>query len=181
MPQIEVSTFSSQIFWLIICFATLYYLLSRRALPRVSEILEARQDRIAADLDQAQRLRRDAEKTLETYEQAMAKAQDEAHALLAEVQNRLQAEAAERQAEINRQLAEQLAEAEAQIAAARKRALSYIASATAVSAAVAPRMSTMSFHASATRDALRIRRPTRYFTIDMIPRSAIAITSGRAG
>ena len=75
MPQIEVSTFASQIFWLILCFATLYYLLSRKALPRVSEILEARQDRIAADLDHAQRLRRDAEKTLQTYEQAMAKAQ----------------------------------------------------------------------------------------------------------
>ncbi|MGH6902898.1 MAG: hypothetical protein ACREIR_09190, partial [Geminicoccaceae bacterium] len=26
MPQLDVSTFSSQIFWLIICFGTLYYL-----------------------------------------------------------------------------------------------------------------------------------------------------------
>ena len=123
MPQIEVSTFTSQIFWLIICFSVLYYLLSRRALPRVSEVLEARQDRIAADLDQAQRLRRDAEAALATYERAIAEAQDQAHGLLAEVQNRLQAEAAERQAELDRQLATQIAEAEARIAAARQQAL----------------------------------------------------------
>ena len=156
MPQIEVSTFASQIFWLIICFATLYYLLSRRALPRVSEVLEARQDRIAADLDQAQRLRRDAEKTLEIYEQAMAKARDEAHALLAEVQNRLQAEAAERQAEINRQLAEQLAEAEAQIAAARKRALAEMAEAAVDAArAAAERLAGVEVSQEAARTAMR--------------------------
>jgi len=123
VPQLDVSTFSSQIFWLIICFGTLYVLLSRRALPRVSEILEARQDRIAADLDQAQRLRREAEAALADYEKAMGQAQGEAQALLAEVQNRLQAEAAERQAELDRQLAGQLAKAEARIASARARAL----------------------------------------------------------
>ncbi|MGH6898502.1 MAG: F0F1 ATP synthase subunit B' [Geminicoccaceae bacterium] len=156
MPQIEVSTFSSQIFWLIICFATLYYLLSRRALPRVSEILEARQDRIAADLDQAQRLRREAEAALSTYEQAMAKAQDEAHALLAEVQNRLQAEAAERQAELDRQLAGQLAEAEARIATARERALAEMADA-AVGAvqAAAQRLAGLKVSQAAAKAAVR--------------------------
>ncbi len=45
MPQLEVATYASQIFWLIVAFSTLYWLLSRRALPRVAEILEARQDR----------------------------------------------------------------------------------------------------------------------------------------
>ena len=96
MPQLDVSTFSSQIFWLIICFSVLYYLLSRKALPRISETLEARQDRIAADLDQAQRLRREAETALASYEGAMAEAQGRAQALLGEAQSRLQAEAATR-------------------------------------------------------------------------------------
>ena len=121
MPQLDVSTFSSQIFWLIICFSVLYYLLSRKALPRISETLEARQDRIAADLDQAQRLRREAETALASYG-AMAEAQGRAQALLGEAQSRLQAEAATRQAELDQQLAGQLAEAEARIGAARDRA-----------------------------------------------------------
>ena len=109
MPQLEVWTFPSQIFWLLITFSTLYYLLSRKALPRVSEILEARQDRIAADLDQAQRLRREAEAALATYEQGIATAQEDAHRHLSEAQTRLQADAAERLAELDQQLAKQLA------------------------------------------------------------------------
>ena len=136
MPQIETATFASQIFWLFVAFATLYYLLSRRALPRLAEILEARQDRIAADLDEAERLRREAEEALASYEQVIAEAQDKAHTLLAETQARLQAEAAQRQAELDQDLAKQLREAEARIAAARKSALAELEGA-ALSAAQA--------------------------------------------
>lgn len=123
MPQLDTTWFASQIFWLIIAFSTLYYLLSRKGLPRLGEILEARQDRIAADLDEAERLRRDAEEALASYEKLIAGAQGEAHTLLAETQARLQAAAAERQAELDGQLAKQLAEAEARIAAAKESAL----------------------------------------------------------
>ena len=123
MPQIETATFASQIFWLVIAFASLYWLLSRRALPRLTEVLEARQDRIAADLDEAERLRRDAEAALTSYQALIAKAQDESHALLAETQTRLLTEAAKRQAELDAQLAERLSEAETRIAEARQSAL----------------------------------------------------------
>jgi len=123
VPQLDTATFASQIFWLIVAFVTLYYLLSRRALPRLAETLEARQDRIAADLDEAERLRREAEAALASYETLVAKAQDEAHALLAETQTRLQTEAAKRQAELDGRLAGQLSEAEARITEARQSAL----------------------------------------------------------
>ena len=159
MPQLDVSTFSSQIFWLIICFSVLYYLLSRRALPRISEALEARQDRIAADLDQAQRLRREAEAALASYAGAMAEAQDRAQALLAEAQSQLQAEAATRQAELDQQLARQLAEAEARIAAARDRALAELEDAALdVARAAAARLAGVEVSADAARRALRAVR-----------------------
>jgi F-type H+-transporting ATPase subunit b len=123
MPQLDTATFASQIFWLAVAFVTLYYLLSRRALPRLAEVLEARQDRIAADLDEAERLRRDAEAALANYEALVTKAHDEAHVLLAETQTRLQTEAAKRQAELEARLAEQLSAAEARITEARQGAL----------------------------------------------------------
>jgi F-type H+-transporting ATPase subunit b len=123
VPQIETATFASQIFWLLVAFVTLYYLLSRRALPRLAEIIEARQNRIAADLDEAERLRREAEAALASYQAMIAKAQDDAHALLAETQTRLQADTAKRQAELEAKLAGQLSEAEARIAQARQSAL----------------------------------------------------------
>ena len=159
MPQLDVSTFSSQIFWLIICFSVLYYLLSRKALPRISETLEARQDRIAADLDQAQRLRREAETALASYEGAMAEAQDRAQALLGEAQSRLQAEAATRQAELDQQLAGQLAEAEARIGAARDRALAELEDAAIdVARAAAAELAGVEVSADAARHALRAVR-----------------------
>ena len=123
MPQLEVSTYISQIFWLIVCFGFLYYLLSKKALPRVAEVLEARADRIRADLDEAQRLKTDAEEAFTRYEQVVAEAQGKAQAQLADVQAKLQAEAAEAQAKLDEKLTKQVAEAEARISKARADAL----------------------------------------------------------
>lgn len=123
MPQLDVYWFASQIFWLAVMFSLLYYLLTRRALPRVIEVLEARQDRIAADLDQAQRQRSEAEEALARYEEQMAKARDRAHTLLSQTQSRLQDQAAQRHAELDAQLEKQLNEAAARIAEAKDGAI----------------------------------------------------------
>jgi F-type H+-transporting ATPase subunit b len=156
VPQLDVSTFASQIFWLIICFGTLYYLLSRKALPRVGEVLEARQDRIEADLDEAQRLRQEAEAALAEYEAAVAKAQGEAQALLSESQARLQAETAKRQAELDAKLAKQVATAEAQIAEAKKVALKELqTSAVTIAQAATEHLAGMKVTKKAAEAALR--------------------------
>ena len=123
MPQLEVSTYISQVFWLIICFGFLYYLLSKRALPRVADILEARADRIRSDLDEAQRLKKEAEDALARYEQVVAEAQSKAQAAVADTQAKLQASAAKEQAKLDEKLAKQVTEAEARIAKARADAL----------------------------------------------------------
>ncbi|MGH6912679.1 MAG: F0F1 ATP synthase subunit B' [Geminicoccaceae bacterium] len=155
MPQIDVSTFASQIFWLILAFAALYWLLSRKALPRVAEILEARQDRIAADLDRAQRLRREAEEALKEYEETLARAHAESQGLLSETLERLEAYAAERLAELDAQLGRQLAEAGARIAKARQAALDELEEATiAVAQAATERLAGLKITKNAAQAAL---------------------------
>lgn len=126
LPQLDVSTFPSQIFWLILTFGTLYYLMTRKALPRLSEILEARQERIASDLDRAASLRAEADAALRRHQQIVADAQAKAAAQLKEVEDRLMAEAAQRQAALEADLAKQLAEAEARIKAAKDAALTEV-------------------------------------------------------
>ena len=123
MPQLEVSTYVSQIFWLIVCFSFLYYLLSRKALPRVAEILETRADRIRNDLDEAQRFRKEAEDAMSSYQAVMAEAQSKAQARLAETQAKLQDQTAKEQAKLETKLAKQIADAEARIAGAKAEAL----------------------------------------------------------
>jgi F-type H+-transporting ATPase subunit b len=156
VPQIDTATFASQIFWLAVAFVTLYYLLRRRALPRLAEVLEARQDRIAADLDEAERLRREAEAALASYQVVIAKAQEDAHALLAETQTRLQTESAKRQAEIEARLSEQLRDAEARIARARRSALEELEeAAVTVAQAAAEHLAGVKVAKNTARSALR--------------------------
>lgn len=128
LPQLDASTYPSQIFWLIVSFATLYYLMTRKALPRLSEILEARQERIASDLDRAATLRAEAEAAMQRYQQVVADAQAKAAARLKEAEERLMAEAAQKQAALEADLARQLAESEARIASAKEKALAEVQS-----------------------------------------------------
>jgi F-type H+-transporting ATPase subunit b len=137
MPQLDIRTFPSQIVWLFISFALLYYLLSRKALPRVSDILETRQERIAADLDRAARSRSDAEEALGKYEQLLAQAQARAAEEIKGAHERLSADIAGRQAALDRDLAKRLADAERRINEAREGALTQIAGVAAEAAQAA--------------------------------------------
>tara|TARA_Y100000385_G_scaffold63316_1_gene62306 strand:+ start:3146 stop:3589 length:444 start_codon:yes stop_codon:yes gene_type:complete len=46
MPQFDISYFSSQIFWLLVCFATIYFLAKKIFMPRITSILVNRSNRI---------------------------------------------------------------------------------------------------------------------------------------
>jgi F-type H+-transporting ATPase subunit b len=127
MPQLNAATYASQIFWLIITFGALYYLLRQKGLPRVAEILETRQERIATDLDRAARLRADAEEAIKKHEAVVAEAQLAGQQQLREAQERLNADLARRQAELDAQLGTKLTEAERRIDTARTQALEQVA------------------------------------------------------
>ena len=113
MPQFWPGDFAPQLVWLAIAFIALYLLMSRVALPRVAEVLEDRQNRIAGDLDQAEQLKANAEKVLADYEAALAEARSNAQATLAEAALAMAGEAEKRSAEVAGRLAEE-AEAAAQ-------------------------------------------------------------------
>jgi F-type H+-transporting ATPase subunit b len=56
MPQFEISTYSSQIFWFGLCFAVLYLTLSNVILPRIRDILKERKATIDGDTLAAEKL-----------------------------------------------------------------------------------------------------------------------------
>jgi F-type H+-transporting ATPase subunit b len=155
MPQLNTRTYPSQIFWLVIGFAVLYYLMRRRALPRVTEILEARQERIAGDLDRAARLREEAEAAQRRHEEVVAQAQHKALDQLRAVQERVAAENAKRQAELEADLNRRLDEAEASINASRERALAEVQNVAAdVAQAVVERLAGLQVSEAEVHDAL---------------------------
>jgi F-type H+-transporting ATPase subunit b len=138
MPQLEVQWFASQIFWLVAMFSLLYWLLSRKALPRLTEVIDARHARIARDLEEAQSQRAEAEEALARYEREMEAAREEAHTLLSETLSRLQDQEAQRQRELDEKLAALVREAEERIAKAKAEALGELEeeAATAAQAAI---------------------------------------------
>ena len=46
MPQLEISTFPSQIFWLVVSFLLLYLILSKIIVPRIASVLKDRENEI---------------------------------------------------------------------------------------------------------------------------------------
>ena len=126
MPQLDPSSFASQLLWLTITFVIFYLVMARVALPRVSEVLETRQNRIAYDLETATSLKGEAENILAEYEASMAKAHAESQALLAQAAQERGAEAARRQEELGAKIAAQLDDAETRIDQARRAAMDNI-------------------------------------------------------
>ena len=123
LPQLDIATFPTQVFWLVVSFLVLYILVSQIALPRISEILEERQDRIADDLDKAETIKKEAEQVRAEYEKALAEARNKAHAAKREVQDATAKTAAVAETESREKVANMLKEAETRIAAARSDAI----------------------------------------------------------
>ena len=128
MPQFDPSSFPSQLFWLIVSFVTLYWVVSRFAIPRIGDILEQRERVVQDDLDRAETLKADAEKALADYEAAMADAREQARALMSKVTDEAKATAEARNKEVGAELTAQIAEAEGRIAAARDEAMTGLTS-----------------------------------------------------
>ena len=83
MPQLEqISTFAGQIFWLAVIFCGLLLVMLKVALPRIQGILQERRGRIDGDMAKAEAMRNEAVEVLQEYEEARARARDEARGLI---------------------------------------------------------------------------------------------------
>ena len=68
LPQMDISSYSSQIFWLIVTFGILYIFMWKIAIPQLRTTVEERKDKISNDLSDAEQLKIEAQSILEEYE-----------------------------------------------------------------------------------------------------------------
>ena len=122
LPQLDFSTWSSQIFWLVITFGILYFILSKFILPALSAGITERSDRIADDLDAAARMQREAEQAEADYDRALADARAKAHNIGATTRSSVDAEIAAETEAADADLGRQQAAAETRIASIRAKA-----------------------------------------------------------
>lgn len=119
LPQLNATSWPSQLFWLALTFGVLYFLMSTYFLPRIGAALEERRDRIADDLDKAAEGRRLAEETEAAYNRSLGAARARANVIAAETRDEVGAEIAGLQKEAEARLAEKSDAAEARISAMR--------------------------------------------------------------
>jgi len=125
-PPFDGTWFASQLLWLAITFVALYLLLARVAIPRIGGILRNRAERIAGDIQRAEKAKADSEAALQVYEAALASARSNAGAIADTARNEAKATAANERGVIEADLAKKLAEAEQRIAGIKSRALSEV-------------------------------------------------------
>ncbi len=115
-PPFDSSTYASQLLWLAITFGLFYLFLNKVVLPRIGGILEVRSGRIAQDLDEAAKLKEEADAAVAAYEQELADARAKANAIGQEARDGAKAEAEAERRKVEAALESQLSEAEARIA-----------------------------------------------------------------
>src|SRR5436305_9374691 len=125
-PTFDPTHYPSQILWFVIAFAILYALMSRVALPRVGEIKKMRGDKIAGELDQAQKLQAQADAAGAAYEKTLADAKARAQTLAQEMHAKLAAETASKRHDLEADLNTRLAAAETQIRDMKTKAMSNV-------------------------------------------------------
>ena len=127
MPQLDTGTYASQLFWLLVTFVTLYYILSKLILPRITEVLENRQAHIDHDLERATTVQEEAQGVRQTYESELTQARNKAQQEITAMKERAAQDTAAQQQKVDAKLATDLAAAERRIAEASQDAMTNVA------------------------------------------------------
>ena len=123
LPQLDISTWPSQLFWLVVLFTVGYILMSRVVTPRIGKVLEERRTKLDDDLGKARTVSAEAARIRAEYEADL----DTARSAAAETAKHAAAEATKqaeaRESKIAKKLAEKVAKADAKLAVARSNAM----------------------------------------------------------
>lgn len=117
LPQLDVTTFANQIFWLVVALVVIYFILSKIALPRIESVLAERQGKITNDLAAAEELKAKAAADEEEYQQALADARAQAQETAAKAKAEMQTKIDAAMAKADARIAAEAAESEERIAA----------------------------------------------------------------
>ena len=123
LPQLDISTWPSQIFWLIVVFGVGYVIMAKIVTPKIGTVLEDRRIRLDDDLGKAREASAEAAKIRAEYEGDLESARNDASAFA----RKAAAEAAEKAASVeskaDKKLASKVATAEKKLATAKAEAM----------------------------------------------------------
>ena len=128
MPQLDFSTFLPQIFWLFISLSFLYIVLSRYALPRVSDVIEERKDIIAQDIDSAKEYSEESEKAIEELNLKLSEAKTSSQNFINKSIQDIKEDSEIKKSSLIKEINNEILEAEGEIKEKKETALAEISS-----------------------------------------------------
>jgi len=123
LPQLDISTWPSQLFWLVVLFTAGYILMAKFVTPRIGSVLEERRAKLDEDLGKARSPSEDAARIRAEYEADLDAARTAAAETAKQAAAKATKQAEASDAKIAKKLAEKVAKAEAKLATARSEAM----------------------------------------------------------
>ena len=115
MPQLDPEFWISQIFWLILTFGTMFILLSKFMLPKISNNLETRKSQILTNIETAEKQRSESENKIKEYEKIISETKNEANNYFNEARNKLIDDINKKKELLENEINKEIAEAENEI------------------------------------------------------------------
>ena len=126
MPQLNPEFWVAQIFWLILIFSSLYLIVWKVFLPRITYSIENRKSRIVKDLDEAQKLKDSAEKKLKEYNEIIEQSKKEAKKIIEDSKKKLDEDIANKKKKFDEEIEKELAVTEKEIIDLKKSSIQNI-------------------------------------------------------
>ena len=115
MPQLNPEFWISQIFWLILTFGTMYVVLSKFILPKISNNLESRKSQILENIEAAEKQREDSEAKLKEYDEIILKRKSEAKTMFNQIREKALKDIMAKKEVLDQQIDDEINKAEKEI------------------------------------------------------------------
>ena len=126
MPQLDVATYPSLIFWLVLTFSFTFFVLKYYVTPKMSEILNDRKEKIDADLFEAKQSREEAENSKMDQEKSILDAKEKAIIIVRDAVEKSKSKLLISESKAKKKLTKKLEDAEKNILNAKKDSLKIV-------------------------------------------------------
>ena len=126
MPQLNPEFWSAQIFWLILIFSSLYIIIWKIFLPKITDSIENRKLRVTNDLNESQKLKENAEKKLREYDRIIADSKKEAKKIIEDGKKKLENDIKNKKLKFNEEIEKEILSTKKEIKGLKKTSISNI-------------------------------------------------------
>jgi len=120
MPQLNPEFWSAQIFWLLLIFSSLYLILWKIFLPKITDSIENRKLKVVNDLNETQKLKENAEKKLKEYNKIIEDSKIEAKKILENSKKKIEEDIKNKRITFNKEIEKEILSAENEIKILKK-------------------------------------------------------------